>query len=158
MARVFGLFTVLMVTWLLLSGHFNILFIALGSLSSMLVLIIAWRMRIIDAEGHPGHLLLGAMRYWSWLAWEIGKANLDVARQIVDPKLDIDPCVVRVPTSQRTGVGRATCANSINLTPGTVSLAVTDHDIQVHALNARTAEKLQQGEMDRRVTQMEGRQ
>ena len=157
MARVFSLFTALVVTWLLLSGHFNVFLITLGVISSILVLIIAWRMRIIDAEGHPGHLFLGAVSYWSWLAWEIGKANLHVARVIVDPKLDIDPSVVRVPTSQRTGAGRATYANSINLTPGTVSLAVTDHEIEVHALNTQTAEKLRQGEMDRRVTQMERR-
>ena len=157
MARVLSLFTVLVVTWLLLSGHFNMLLITLGVLSSALVLTIAWRMRIIDAEGHPIHLFPGAVRYWLWLAWEIGKANLDVARQIVDPKLKIDPRVVRVPTSQRTGLGRAIYANSINLTPGTVSLTVTNHDIEVHALDAQTAEKLQQGEMDHRITRMEGR-
>lgn len=86
----------------------------------------------------------------------IAKANLDVARRIVNPKLHIDPSVLRVRTSQRTGVGRATYANSINLTPGTVSLQVTDQDIQVHALSAQAAAELQAGEMDRRITQMEG--
>ncbi len=156
MARIVSLLLVLIVTWLLLSGHFEPLLIFLGVVSSLLVLIISWRMRIIDAEGHPMHLILRALRYWSWLAWEIGKANLEVARQIVNPKLDINPTVLRVPTSQRTGVGRATYANSINLTPGTVSLEVTDQDIQVHALNEETAQKLRDGEMDRRVTQMEG--
>ncbi len=156
MARIFSLLLVLIITWLLLSGHFEPLLISLGVVSSVLVLVIAWRMRIIDAEGHPTHLILPALRYWSWLALEIGKANLAVARQIVNPKLDINPTVLRVPTSQRTGVGRATHANSINLTPGTVSLEVTNQDIEVHALNEETARKLQDGEMDRRVTRMEG--
>ncbi len=154
--RVVSLFVVLVVTWLLLSGHYSVFLLTLGVLSSLLVLTLSWRMGIVDAEGHSVHLLLRAVRYWSWLAWEIGKANFDVARQIVNPKLDINPSLLRVRTSQRTGVGRATYANSINLTPGTVSLRVTDQDIEVHALSAQTAQKLRGGEMDRRVTQMEG--
>jgi len=158
MVRVLSLLIVLIILWLLLSGHDEVFLVTLGVLSSVFVVVVSWRMHVIDAEGHPVHLTPRAVRYWAWLAWVIGKANLDVARRIVNPKLRISPSVLRVRTSQRTGVGRATYANSINLTPGTVSLQVTDQDIEVHALSAQAAEELQAGEMDRRIAQMEGGQ
>jgi multicomponent Na+:H+ antiporter subunit E len=94
--------------------------------------------------------------YWPWLLWEIVKANLEVARLILAPRMAISPTVIKVKASQPDELGQVIYANSITLTPGTVSIDVRDATIEVHAITREMAEGLQTGEMDRRVTQMEG--
>ena len=147
---------VLFGAWLLLSFYFQPLLIGFGIASCLFVLLIARRMDLVDHEGHPIHLGWRVVTYWVWLTWEIVKSNIDVARRIVDPKLPIDPVLVRVKTSQRTELGQVIYANSITLTPGTVSVQVADGVILVHAVASEMADDLEDGAMDRRVTGMEG--
>lgn len=142
--------------WLVLSGHFEPILLTLGGLSVIAVMIIARRMDVVDREGHPLHLGWGAMTYWPWLVWEIVKANIDVARIIVTPSLPISPVMIRVDASQKTELGHVIFANSITLTPGTVAVDLGEKSIGVHALSAASARELAAGEMDRRVTAMEG--
>ena len=87
--------------WLLLSGHYVPLLLGLGVLSVLVVLFIATRMDVVDKEGYPVHLGPRALLYWSWLAWEIIKANLAVTRHILSPRLSISPTVVRVKATQK---------------------------------------------------------
>jgi multicomponent Na+:H+ antiporter subunit E len=114
------------------------------------------RMRVVDREGAPIEPSLRALVYLPWLLWQIAKANLDVARRILDPRLPIDPRVIRVRASQRRDLARVIYANSITLTPGTVSIDVAGDRITVHALTREAAEGLATGEMDRRVSRVEG--
>ena len=141
-------------TWLLLSGHYNPLLIGLGIVSCVVVLYFTHRMDVIDHEGHPIHLSWRAMTYWPWLLVEIAKANIDVSKRIVAPKRAISPTMIRVRSSQTNDVGRVVFANSITLTPGTVSVRVSEGEILVHALSLEGAEDLASGEMDRRATAM----
>jgi multicomponent Na+:H+ antiporter subunit E len=83
-------------------------------------------------------------------------ANLDVARRILTPALPIAPTVIKVKASQKSELGQVIYANSITLTPGTVSLMVEEDGIIVHALSLEAAAELAAGDMDRRVTGMEG--
>ena len=155
--RIVSLGLVLFATWLLLSGHYEALTIGFGILSCIAVAAIARKMHIVDREGHPVHLTAKAPLYWLWLAWQIVKSNIDVARRIIDPRLPISPTVFTVPTSQGTELGQVIYANSITLTPGTVSLRVDKDGIDVHALAEEAAHELQGGEMDRHVTTVESR-
>ena len=143
---------VLFGVWLLLSGFFEPLLLGLGVLSCVIVVLIANRMDVIDREGVPIHLGWRVLIYWVWLAVEIVKASLDVARRILDPKLPIHPLLIRVKTSQASELGQVIYANSITLTPGTVSMQVGGGEILVHAIAREMAEDLEGGEMDRRVT------
>jgi len=154
--RLVSLGVVLFCFWLLLSGHYTGLLVAIGAISSAAVAALAWNMRIADAEGHPIHLIGRAVFYWPWLAVEIVKSALRVARLIIDPKLPISPTLVRVRASQKSALGVSIYANSITLTPGTISVDVSGHDITVHAIERAGADSLQEGEMDRRVTVFEG--
>jgi multicomponent Na+:H+ antiporter subunit E len=112
-------------------------------------------MDVVDHEGHPVHLSLRVFIYWPWLIVEIVKSAWSVARIIIDPRLPISPTLLRARTSQKTAVGVVTYANSITLTPGTISVDVKQHEILVHALTREGADGLLMGEMDRRVTQFE---
>jgi len=142
--------------WLVLSGYFKGLLLMLGLASIALVVAIASRMDVVDHEGHPYHLQpLVVLRYWGWLLIEICKANIDISRRILTPSMPIAPELLRVRASQSTEVGQVIYANSITLTPGTVSIDLSDDYIEVHALTHETADTLRGGEMDRRVTAME---
>ncbi|MCZ6484062.1 MAG: Na+/H+ antiporter subunit E [Alphaproteobacteria bacterium] len=143
--------------WLLLSGHYDDpLLLTLGVISSIAVVFIAQRMDVIDHESVPLRLRFGFIGYLGWLAKEIILANVAVAKIIISPSLPLSPLLFRVKTSQKTDVGRVTHANSITLTPGTVSVEVEDGDIIVHAISGDLARDTANGEMDRRVTAVEG--
>ena len=139
-----------------MSGMMEPLLLTLGVASCVLVVIITSRMDIIDHEGHPIHLTWRAVFYWPWLAWEIVKANIDVARIILSPSLPISPVMVKLRPSQKSDLGLVMYANSITLTPGTISVDVEPGEILVHAISREAAAGLGDGEMDRRVTQMAG--
>lgn len=143
--------------WFLLSGHLSPLLLALGLASVVVAVAIAVRMHLVDGEMYPVRLTAGVVGYWLWLGWQIVKANLQVARCILDPSLPISPCITRVRASQRTALGRVTLANGITLTPGTVSIDLDGDAIEIHALTADAARDVEAGEMDRRVSAMEGR-
>ena len=156
MTRALYLIIFLALIWLLLSGHYTPLLLGLGAASCLLVWIISDRMDLVDHEEHPLHLRpVKLVLYWAWLCGEVVKSNIDVARRIVDPKLPIRPKLMKVRTSQRTELGQVIYANSITLTPGTVSIDLSGHEIEVHALAAEPAEALLTGDMDRRVTEVE---
>ena len=96
-----SLFVLLFALWLLASGHYTPLLITFGVVSCLGVVVLSRRMGIVDAEGHPVHLTPRAIRYWLWLAWVIGKANVDVARRILNPKscTSPPPCCACAPAS-----------------------------------------------------------
>ena len=144
----------LVVLWIVLSGHFAPLLLFLGAGSCALALFIALRMDRVDGEAIPLAMRAGTwIRYTAWLGVEIVKSNLAVARVIVDPRLPIRPCVLRVDASQRSLLGHVVFANSITLTPGTVSIDLHGDAIDVHSLLEPDLGAL--GEMDRRVSAME---
>ena len=155
MLHALSLGLVLFILWLLLSGFFEILLLSLGVGSVIAVVWIAYRMDVIDHEGHPIHLTVRALLYWPWLTVEIIKANIDVAAVIVRRKMSINPSVIEVKATQATELGQVIYANSITLTPGTVTISVDKDIMTIHALTRGAAEDLESGEMDRRVTNME---
>ena len=154
--RTLSLFVLLFLTWLLLSGIYTGLLLGLGALSCLVVVAVCRRMKIVDPEGHPNHLIPGLLRYIPWLLWAIIKANIDVARRIVHPRLPMSPRVIQVEASQKTHLGQVIYANSITLTPGTVAVETDEGTIDVHALTREAAEDVRSGTMDSRVTDMEG--
>ena len=155
-----GLFVVLSVVWLLWSGHFEPLILALGMGSLLFVVALSLRMKIVDAEGAPLALHFPRLAlYVPWLAWEIVKANLDVARRILTPGAPrIAPRLVRVQASQRTEVAQVIYANSITLTPGTIAVDVARGEILVHALHADAAAGVEEGTMNAKCAALEGKQ
>lgn len=122
----------------------------------MLVVWLSRRMNIVDEEGVPLQLGLRPFIYYApWLLKEIVVANIDVTRRILHPKLPIRPTIVQVRASQKGDLGRVIYANSITLTPGTVSVDMEGDRITVHALSFEGAEEDMAGEMDRRVSKLE---
>ncbi len=147
----------LFVLWVLLSGFYYVpLLLGLGVASAVLVVLIARRMDVIDHEGHPVNLSWRALTYWPWLIKEIGLANLDVARVILNPKMPLKIRTLDLKGSQKSELGHVIYGNSITLTPGTVTLLLDKNSLKVHAITETAAQGLLGGDMDRRVTAMEG--
>lgn len=154
--RIVSLAGFMLAFWLALSGHYTPMLVAVGIGSAALCALAAVRMRVADAEGHPIQLLPGALTYIPWLIREIAKSAWGVTRIILDPRLPISPTMTVVRATQRTPLGVNIYANSITLTPGTITVAVTGNDLTVHALVTDGALDLEGGGMDRRVSQFEG--
>lgn len=142
---------VLLATWLLWSGMLYPRMLALGALSCVLVLYLAARMGFFDRHLYLLHLLERLPRYWAWLAKELVKANFAVARIVLHPRLPISPTVIELDSIAPGAAGQALLANSITLTPGTVTLDVDAGRLKVHCLTREGAAALLEGEMNRRV-------
>jgi multicomponent Na+:H+ antiporter subunit E len=155
-------FLVLMAVWLVWSGvpdwdpgHVP-LTVVFGVFSSALVVFFSERMRHAeDTEGVPMSFWVRHISYLPWLVKEIVLSNLHVARVILSPSMPIRPRVLRVHCTQASDMAKVVYANSITLTPGTITLDLRGDSLLVHALTADTAEGLLSGEMDQRVTKME---
>ena len=137
--------------WFMLSGHTEALLIVLGILSTLLSVYLSKRMNIIDHESYPFHLSLRLLKYFLFLGKEIIKANIDVIKRILTPGRSISPQVITLPASKKTDLSQVIYANSITLTPGTVTLELSGDEIKVHALSKEGAEDLQTGEMAKAV-------
>ncbi len=152
-----SLFISLYLFWLLLSGFFTAFLMSAGAACALAVVWFARRMDVVDAEGHPIQVGPSVVFYWPWLLKEIAKSAWTVSKIIVDPKLPISPTLVRFEPSQTTGVGLVIHANSITLTPATITIAARPGEFVVHGLTREGAKGVVASEMDRRVTACEGR-
>lgn len=132
--------------WFMLSGHTEALLIVLGIFSTLLSIFLSKRMNIIDHESYPFHLSMRLLRYYLFLGREILVANIDVIKRILKPR-SISPQVITLPASKQTDLGKVIYANSITLTPGTVTLELSGDEIKVHALSKEGATDLQTGRM-----------
>lgn len=141
--------------WLFNSGHYTPLILILGALSIALVVRIAHIMDVVDHEALPVNLTPKFPLFLIWLIKEIILANIDVALRIWLRPNSISPSVGKLTLSQTTDLGRVIYANSITLTPGTVTIELEDDQLVVHALSTEGLEELRQGEMDRRVKEIE---
>jgi len=137
--------------WLLWSGFFKPLLLALGLFSCVLVLIIARRMHLFDQNVFAIRLSVRLFRFWVWLAREIVRSSLEVARVVLSPGLSISPTLVEIESGSSHPVDLAILGNSITLTPGTLTLNIEGQRLYVHALTRDGAEDLVEGEMNRRV-------
>jgi multicomponent Na+:H+ antiporter subunit E len=147
---------VLAAIWFLWSGHTEWFILGLGVLSCLFTLWLSLRMRILDEEGVPAHLGIRPFtRYMPWLIWEIVKSNWAVAKIIMSRKMPLQRNLVTVTAHAKSELGRVILANSITLTPGTVSVRMDGDQILVHALSFAGAAEDISGDMDRRVQALE---
>lgn len=150
-----SLSVVLALIWLGISGVYKPLLFALGAGSVLFVVWVSRRMDVVGVEHNP---ILYSWRlpvYWLWLLWEIVKSNIDVARAALNPDRHVDPEVFTVPMDLDSSVGKITYANSITLTPGTVTLLLEDDDVEVHALLRSSADGVRSRSMEKKIRWLE---
>lgn len=156
MGRILILVSALAGLWLLLSGYFDKpLLLVFGALSVALVTWLAHRAGVVDDEGVPGVLMPRVFGYWFWLFREIGTSNITVARLALAIEPQLSPKVFKIVSPTRTSAGLATFANSLTLTPGTVTLDLEDGYFLVHALTEDLADEASINAMGQRVARLE---
>ena len=158
LGRAAALAAFLFALWLLLSGKASGLLLALGLASAVGIAAFSRRAGMLDRESLPLHLLhpsRGIWGYWLWLAGETVKANLAVARIILSPDCRTRQRLVWIPSGQASDLARAIYANSITLTPGTVTVDMAGDRLLVHALDADLCDSL--GEMAQRIRALDDR-
>ena len=130
----FTLLLVLVLYWFALSGYFDhTVLLVTGGISILIVIGLSARMKILDVETTP-YLRFKSLSYFAWLFKEIAKANMTVVKAVLSPDMEISPSIFKVKMDQGTDLGRTTFANSITLTPGTISVEMAEGEILVHAL------------------------
>lgn len=152
-----SLFFFLYLFWLLLSGFFTAFLMSAGAGSALAVVWFARRMYGAQPPGRRVHLGLRAFTYGPWLLKEIAKSAWSVSRIVLDPRLPISPTLVRFRPSQKTEVGLVIHANSITLTPGTITIEADGGEFLVHGLTRDAAQGAVGSEMDARVAAGEER-
>jgi len=140
--------------WLMLSGHYTPLLLVLGAGSVGLVVWLVHRMGIIDDESVPLRPAPRLPGYFRWLAGEILRSSVAVTRQVWSPRRALRPAVGVTPTPDLPELSQVIYANSITLTPGTLSLRVDDDGIEVHSLAPAGLAELQAGGMLGRVRKL----
>ncbi len=150
-------FLLMFAFWILLSGQFHFVLLVSGVVSSLFVAYISHDLLI-------GHVALGTVivktfrliTYLPWLLWQIVLANLDLVYRTLHPGEKIDPHIIKFKTDLMTSKGIAVLANSITLTPGTVTvMANKEGEFIVHAIAKAPAESLLSGAMQSRVKKIE---
>lgn len=137
--------------WLILSGHYTLLLLSLGFVSVLLVTWFVYRMDRVDGEPSFVYPSFRLLRYGIWLVWSVVLSNIDVARRIWSPSMPISPVWKRIDVKVTSNTQKTLYANSITLTPGTLTTDVKDDHFMVHALSEDGIKDLQDGEMERQV-------
>lgn len=144
--------------WLVLSGYYTApTLLAFGVLSVLLATWLAQRAGMLDGEGVPTHIFPGLLTYMLWLTVEIGKSNFIVTMHALSPKMRLSPKMVTVPAVQSSDLGKVIFANSITLTPGTVSIDLHENEILVHALTEDLADVDGMADMGEKVCRFDGK-
>ncbi len=146
----------LAVFWMLLSGYFKPLMLGFGVISVIIVLIFLKRMDKVDNDPKfisSGHRML---RYAIWLVWQIVLSSLHVTRLVWGSADKLSPSLAKVSVRNTQETERVIYANSITLTPGTLSVDLEDDEITVHALQEASIEELKAGDMESKITSIWG--
>jgi len=135
------LFLVALAVWLLITWSLRYQNIIVGAIISGLVSL--WFGDIFVKEGSIASLprkFLWLLYYIPLLIFEMVKANFDVAYRVIHPKMPINPGIVKVKTDLKSDIALTALANSITLTPGTMTIDIEDGYLYVHWINVRTTE------------------
>ncbi len=146
-------FFVMLAFWIIMSGMFDAFHLTLGVISCLLVVLMSDKLLF---HGFEDKLLLrrtiGMAGYLPWLFWQIILSCIDIAKIVLSPRmLDlINPQIFHFTTRLQTTFARVTFAQSITLTPGTITVFKHGKEFTVYALTQATADSLP-GEMEERI-------
>ena len=152
-AKSFTLFIVLFGFWLLMSGYYTPLILSLGVISCLLCVYLTIKGKFLDNETLPIYFFPRLIQYTLWLIKEILKSNIQTAKVII--MKSEEPELFSVKATQKTNEGKVTYANSITLTPGTVTTQIKNDILEVHALTKDFGDDVRSSEMDKMVTWLE---
>ena len=156
--RYFILFFILYLHWILWSGKFDAFHLSLGAISCAIVTFMSHDLFLERKKLSPRIIVefIRFIKYIPWLSYQIVLSNIHVASLVLNPGMPIDPKIIRYKTKLKSDIALATFANSITLTPGTITAEISDGEYIVHALSKKVADDLMTGEMEDKVAHIFG--
>ncbi len=158
-----GIFLISIAFWLTLSGSLKPKFLVYGVLASAVTAWVSYPLLLVpNRSGTKRYFVFGVpvfafLRYCLWLLWQLILANIDVLKATTGKELAINPRVVRFYFKADNPMAYVMLANSITLTPGTVTINVTDEDLfEIHALTDGAAAGVLDGSMQKKVAELYG--
>lgn len=149
--------------WMALSGRTETKFVVYGIITALVTTHITYPLLLVpNKDGSKRYFVFGAsipkfIVYFLWLMWQLVLANIDVLLATTSQELEIDPKVVRFYFKVDNPMASVMLANSITLTPGTVTLNVTNDGLyEIHALTKGAAEGVLDGSMQKKVADLYG--
>lgn len=142
---------VLSIFWLLLSGYLQPLLLSFGAISVFLVVLVVKRMDDVDQELKQLSFGFSIFRYAPWLVKEIMTSSMTVTKLVWGSPKDLSPTLAKISLKNIPKEKSVLYANSITLTPGTLSLDIDKDEITVHALQAASIEELKEGAMENKI-------
>lgn len=163
MVHMTGLALVLFAFWMVLSGRTETKFVIYGILTAVVTTWVTYPLLLVpNKDGSKKYYVFGfsipkMIMYFFWLMWQLVLANIDVLLATTGQELNIDPKVVRFRFKADNPMASVILANSITLTPGTVTMNVTDDGVyEIHALTVGAAAGVLDGGMQKKVADLYG--
>lgn len=163
MVHMTGLALVLFAFWMILSGRTETKFVIYGILTAVVTTWVTYPLLLVpNKDGSKKYYVFGfsipkMIMYFFWLMWQLVLANIDVLLATTGQELNIDPKVVRFRFRADNPMASVILANSITLTPGTVTMNVTDDGVyEIHALTVGAAAGVLDGGMQKKVADLYG--
>ncbi|HUU65162.1 MAG TPA: Na+/H+ antiporter subunit E [Dehalococcoidales bacterium] len=156
-------FVLLFAFWLLLSGHYQARYIVIGALAAGLVTLLSNDLFYLalrygeNAEPKMQLVLLQLWRFLLYLPWLLSRiimANIQVAYLVLHPKMPIDPGLLVFRTRMKKGIAQVTLANSITLTPGTITTSLENGRYIIHTLKRPLAGELEDATMQNKIARV----
>jgi len=156
-------FVLLFAFWLLLSGHYQAKYIVIGALAAGLVTLLSNDLFYLalrygeSAEPKIQLVLLQLWRFLLYLPWLLSRiimANIQVAYLVLHPKMPIDPGLLVFRTRMKKGIAQVTLANSITLTPGTITTSLENGRYIIHTLKRPLAGELEDATMQNKIARV----
>lgn len=149
-------FVLLFGIWVIFSGQFDAFHLSLGLLSSLFIAFISSDLLFLNRSKSLGARFVEVVKfpgYFLWLFWEIVLSNVHILKLALTPGdiKELDPSLVRIKTDLKTDFGKYVLANSITLTPGTITINVDGDQMLIHAISKHTASGVSSDTMEKKV-------
>ncbi|MCX8029984.1 MAG: Na+/H+ antiporter subunit E [Thermodesulfovibrionales bacterium] len=151
-------FIILFINWVIWSGLLDLFHLSLGVISCLIVTFMSHDL-LFKRKTFKWSDISEAFRFFAyipWLLYQIILSNIHVAKIVLKPEMPIDPDIVPYQHKLKKDISITTFANSIILTPGTITALIVDDKFYVHCLDKKVAEDLLTGEMEQRVAKVFG--
>lgn len=128
----------LVVVWILLTASLRFDELIVGILVVFILALIVRNLSKVYADiRFSPKSFLSAFLYFFIFLWKLILSNIDVALRVINPSLPIRPGIVEVKTTMKSKIGKLVLANSITLTPGTLTLDVRDNRMFIHWIDVK---------------------
>ena len=145
-------FILLFLFWLLLSGHYDLFHIAIGFFCCLLISYTSSDLLFVHVGTDDTHMIIPRLlTYIPWHLYQIIISNIYLAKLVFSPLSRLNPRILSYQSKLTNGLALVTFANSITLTPGTITIDLDEGTFYVHAIDDKVADDLLSGEMEDRI-------